>query len=269
MIGHISKDVVEGGTRLGGTVVYAGATLAALGHKVGVVTSTSPDLDWKPPRGLTIENVPAEEPTAFENLYADGGRKQMLHSRALDLDADMVPTAWLQAPIVLLAPIADEVDPAMSKAFPGSWIALSPQGWLRRWNAAGEVLPKDIDAVDRLPRARMVFLSTEDIGEQGQWIDRLVERYRWFILTDGARGASIYHEGDVVHMPAPEVKQVDPTGAGDIFAACFISRFRETKDAEEAGRFANQLASLSVTRTGLSSIPTKEEIKEARSIADL
>lgn len=269
LVGHISEDVVEGGTRLGGTVAYAGATLAALGHKVAVVTSMGKATEWKPPRGLTLEVVPAEETTSFENQYHQDERRQILHSRAVDLDQDMIPPAWLSAPVVLLAPIADEVDPALSKSFPDAWLALSPQGWLRRWNAAGEVSRKSIEAIERLPRARMVFLSQEDVDGQAEWIARLAERYRWFILTAGAQGADVFREGEKIHSTAPEADPVDPTGAGDIFAACFISRYLETKDHLEAARFANQLAALSVTRTGLESVPTAEEIEGARQQADL
>jgi sugar/nucleoside kinase (ribokinase family) len=179
----------------------------------------------------------------------------------VDLDAEMVPPSWLTSPVVLLAPIADEVDPAMVKSFSNAWVALSPQGWLRRWNAAGEVQTKTIEAIDRLPRARMVFLSAEDLGEQGTWLEKLAERYRWLIVTEGSKGADIYHEGQKFHSPAPKVEQVDATGAGDIFAACFMSRYLETKDAKEAGRFANELAAISVGRSGLESVPTKQEIE--------
>jgi sugar/nucleoside kinase (ribokinase family) len=269
VVGHISLDVVGEETQVGGSVAYAGTTLAALGHSIGAVTSMGPEVEWKPTRRLSIENIRAEESTSFENQYTPEGRRQILHRRAVDLDIDMVPKAWQSAPVVLLAPIADEVDPTMAKSFPNSWIALSPQGWLRRWNAAGEVEKKKVEAIDRLPRGRMVFLSTEDIDEEESWIDRLAERYRWFILTDGENGAKIYHEGQAFHSPAPKVNQVDPTGAGDIFAACFISRYRQTKDYQEAARFANQLAAISVTRSGLESVPTQEEIEEARKQANL
>ena len=269
LVGHISLDVTGEGSRVGGTVAYAGATLAVLGHKVGAVTSTGPNLEWEPPRNLTLENIPAETSTSFENQYMEGGRRQMLHSRAVDLDIDMVPTAWRSAPVVLLAPIADEIDPAIVKELPDSWIALTPQGWLRRWNAAGEVRRKEIESISRLPRARMAFLSQEDLNGEDIWIERLADRYRWFILTEAEKGARVYHQDTVTHFPAPQVDTLDPTGAGDIFAACFISRYLETKDSGESARFANQLAALSTTRVGMDSIPTAEEIENAREQASL
>jgi sugar/nucleoside kinase (ribokinase family) len=56
------------------------------------------------------------------------------------------------------------------------------------------------------------------------------------------------------------MSEVDPTGAGDIFAAAFFARLYTTRDPWEAGRFATHLAAFSVTRHGLEGVPTREEI---------
>ena len=55
--------------------------------------------------------------------------------------------------------------------------------------------------------------------------------------------------------------EVDPVGAGDIFAAAFFSRLYTTRDPWEAGRFATHLAAFSVTRRGLEGIPTPDEVQ--------
>jgi sugar/nucleoside kinase (ribokinase family) len=57
------------------------------------------------------------------------------------------------------------------------------------------------------------------------------------------------------------VKEVGPTGAGDIYAAAFFFRLYTTRDPWEAARFATSLASFSITRSGLAGIPTQEEIQ--------
>jgi len=49
-----------------------------------------------------------------------------------------------------------------------------------------------------------------------------------------------------------------------IFAAAFFYRYYTTKDPWEAGRFAVLLASWSVTKQHLQSIPTSHEIKKAK-----
>jgi sugar/nucleoside kinase (ribokinase family) len=53
---------------------------------------------------------------------------------------------------------------------------------------------------------------------------------------------------------------VDPTGAGDIFAAAFFVALQRVGDAWTAARFANCIAARSVTRAGLKSTPTPDEI---------
>jgi sugar/nucleoside kinase (ribokinase family) len=55
------------------------------------------------------------------------------------------------------------------------------------------------------------------------------------------------------------VDEVDPTGAGDIFAAAFFARLYATRDPWEAARFAVQMSAISVTRPGIAGVPTHEE----------
>ena len=72
----------------------------------------------------------------------------------------------------------------------------------------------------------------------------------------------MYWNGDVRHFHAPDVEDVDPTGAGDIFACAFFFRLYNTRDPWESARFATQIASRSVTRPGYDGIPNQEEIDE-------
>jgi sugar/nucleoside kinase (ribokinase family) len=44
---------------------------------------------------------------------------------------------------------------------------------------------------------------------------------------------------------------VDPTGAGDVFAAAFFVRLTQTGDPWKAARFANRLATASITLEGV------------------
>ena len=51
-------------------------------------------------------------------------------------------------------------------------------------------------------------------------------------------------------------REVDPTGAGDVFAAAFLCWLDRTDDARAAVRFANHVAACSVERLGVESAPT-------------
>ena len=59
------------------------------------------------------------------------------------------------------------------------------------------------------------------------------------VLTVGREGAIVYHEGRQQRVPAYAVEEVDPTGAGDVFATAYLIRLHETGDVIEAARFAN------------------------------
>lgn len=265
LIGHLSRDVTPEGDLLGGTAAYAGLTARACGLRVGVVTAAGPDLDLSPVKRLRLQVIESPESTSFVNEYVDGTRHQRLLGRATDLDLESVPKSWRSAELVHLAPIADEVDPGLAHEFPQATLLVTPQGWLRRWNAEGWISRKnEEDVFQTLPPGDIVVLSEEDINQDSEWVERLAERYPLFVLTAAERGVRVFQDGASTHVPAPAAEPVDPVGAGDIFASAFAIRYDETGDPIEAARFANQLASGSVERVGLESVPTSEQVEAAR-----
>jgi len=54
---------------------------------------------------------------------------------------------------------------------------------------------------------------------------------------------------------------VDPTGAGDVFAAAFMIRLIETDDPCQAAQFANTVASFSIEGPGVSGIPMRHQVE--------
>jgi sugar/nucleoside kinase (ribokinase family) len=264
IIGHVSADRIGDATALGGTAAYAGRTAAALGMSVGVVTSAGSDIDLEPMKGLRLQVIPAPQSTSFENCYDGAVRHQQLHARALDLDLEAVPSGWRNAQVVHLAPIADEVDPTLATAFPQSMVVATPQGWMRRWDASGRVRAKGAEELAAsLPRAEAAVVSREDFGGQRDVLAILLDRYRLLVVTDGPDGADVYQDGKMRHEPAPKVEALDPTGCGDIFAACFFSHYQRAKQPAAAARFANRLAAASVTRAGQAGVPGKLEVANA------
>ena len=81
-------------------------------------------------------------------------------------------------------------------------------------------------------------------------------------VTNGSEGCLVRYKNKERHFSAPEYKEVDPTGVGDIFAAAFFIKLFETEgDPIEAARFATLIAAPTVTRRGLQGIPTHNELK--------
>lgn len=254
-VGHFARDMTLAGAVTGGTVAYAGATAWALGCRTAIFTSYAPD--FKPsigPAEVVINSVPSSATTTFTNIYHDNTRSQQLHSRASQLTPQHLPPAWKGAAIVHLAPIADEVDPAMASIFNRSLLAITPQGWLRTWTEDGRVHPtywKEARTV--LPHAAAVVLSEEDVADPA-WIGQFRKWARLLVLTRGAHGCTVYMQDEMREIPAPTVVQQDPTGAGDIFAAAFFMRLLQTRgNPWEAARYANNLAACSVTAGDLPS----------------
>ena len=264
VIGHVTRDRGHDGFTIGGTVSYAGRTARALGCRVGILTSASNDIDLgQALGGILVARIPAAETTTFENSYTAEGRHQLLHSVAEPLNPEAVPPDW-RATIVHLGPVARECSPALVDAFGDAFVGVTPQGWMRRWDRAGRVHSCTWDGAERvLARADCVVLGEEDVRDIGDTADTVAHysaRTRLLVVTAGARGCTVYERGQGRHFPAPSVHEVDPTGAGDIFAAVFFVELQRSGDASVAARFANCVAAHSVTRVGLASTPGREKV---------
>jgi sugar/nucleoside kinase (ribokinase family) len=270
LIGHVCQDVAPSGVEspfapgyvFGGTATYAARTAKAMGLRVAVVTSASAEfaLGAALP-GIETMRLPSAETTTFENRYLDGHRVQTLHAVAESIGITAIPLEWRRPSVVHLAPIAREVDARLIGAFPGAFIGVTPQGWMRQWDETGQVSPRPwSEAHAILSRVDAVVISEEDVN--GDW--KLIRDWANFapmmVVTQGARGATMFVGGQVHHVPTPTMREADPTGAGDIFAAAFFARLQQTNDPHEAARVATYLAAQSVTRRGLDSVPSRDEI---------
>ena len=264
IVGHITKDLVNGaGYRLGGTATYAALAAHHLGLQVGVLTSG--DTDTEPPAtdGILVHRVPSPQSTVFENIYSDHARRQYVRGVASVLQEADIPEGWRSAPIVHLGPIAQEVSPALAEAFPNALVGATPQGWLRRWDDQGLVSPTAwVDGARILDAVDVVVLSLDDLGGDRALLEEYIARARLLVLTVSERGAIVHMNGSSERVPAYVVNEVDPTGAGDVFAAAFLIRYGETHDAIESARFANSAASFVVEGPGPSTIPTRERVEE-------
>lgn len=82
------------------------------------------------------------------------------------------------------------------------------------------------------------------------------------IVTLGAQGSLFANGNGFEHFPAPTVKAVDTTAAGDTFVGGFAAALADGKTEAEAIRYGQIAAALSVTRAGAQpSIPTMSEVQ--------
>lgn len=264
VIGHLTRDITPTGPRLGGTVTYSALTAKALGLRVGIVTSWGEELPIDPLEGIPVINFPTDVSTTFENVMTEHGRTQHVYNVAPHLDFNLIPDVWRNASIVHLGPVAQEVEPSLIRWFPSALIGLTPQGWLRTWDANGLVLHTEWpEAAFVLSQAGAVVISVEDVDNDESRIEEIASSCHILAVTEADEGSRLYWNGDVRRFRPPPVTEIDPTGAGDIYAASFFVRLQTTRDPWEAARFATQLSAFSVSRPGLEGIPTPEEVKDS------
>ncbi len=264
IIGHITKDLNERGYRLGGTAVYSGVLAHRMGLKVAVYTAGASHITLDIMDGIDIIDQPSPGTTTFINEYSATGRVQRLLDRAEDLDLSLVPESWKKAKIIHLAPVAGEVPLSAAVVFPEGFLGYSLQGWMRDWNGEGRISPSRFPIMNPKARENAVgLLSLEDLGGDRGGLEQIQDQFPNLVLTLGARGVEIYSGGRTQQVPSPPMTEIDPTGAGDVFAAAFMI-FWKIRDMtiERSALLANALAAVSVRRTGTDGIPEKWEITE-------
>jgi hypothetical protein len=265
LLGHICADLQpDGTTRLGGSAFFAGCAAQQLGLQVGVVTACSPDLDLSPvPTPVVVVRQDAPHSTVFENRYTPQGRIQRLHAQAPPVDLRAIPPAWHAAPIVHLGPIMQDVPPEALGQFPDALVGVTPQGWLRTVRPNKTVALEPWRVLD-LPwrREHVVVLSEEDVEHDESLVHRLAQRLNIAVLTRAERGATVWHHGTPADVPAFPADAVDPTGAGDVFAAALFAALHEGQSPIDATRWACAVAAFAIERPGVTTSFHDDQIRQ-------
>lgn len=246
----------------GGTALYAAITARCLGLDTAIVTAAA-ELPADLPDSIAITCIPSVTTSTFENRHTDHTRQQWVHAVAAPLDLGAMPAAWHMAPIVHLGPVLHEYPPDMLLAFPQAIIGVTPQGWMRQWHTH---LPSPVTSLYWKPDPALLrvidvlVISSEDVGDDTTSVAYYTQYCQLVALTHGADGVTLFVKGVAHHIPAHPAFEVDPTGAGDVFAAAMFIRLYETGDPVAAARFAAVVAAMSVEGMGVSRIPTRETV---------
>lgn len=263
-IGNITKDIVPDGYTVGGTVTYASVAALRLGLQPGVVTRMGPDLMLPDVyKDIELYALPSAQTLTFENIYTDLGRVQIIHAFADAIGVEDIPKSLHEnnPPIVLLGPLARELDARVAGLFPDALLGIVPQGWMRHWDARGHVSVTPLDCHDDVLRfADVLVVSTEDVGHDLKLAQCYAEMVKVMVLTRGQHGCDVYYDNHITHVRPRRALEIDPTGAGDTFTAAFLIRYSETRDPVEAARFANVTASFSVEGPSYTAMPSREQV---------
>ena len=264
LIGHMTADLTPDGRRVGGTVSYAIRTAVAFGLQVGLLTSARPDdplLHDLTDYGQTVV-VPAEHTTTFENIYTPQGRTQYVRAVAGAILPEHVPSAWKSASLLHVAPVAGEAENLeLFECFTQAMRMVTLQGWLRQWDVGGLVKFKPWFRRSVLQHLEMLVFSEEDIRPQPGLLHQIAPYAKHLLYTQAERGGLHLQNGLPTPFRSPHVEAIDPTGAGDIFATSALCALSMTGSIRRAVQIAAALAAISVTRAGISGVPTPTEIK--------
>ncbi len=263
VVGSATVDCVEQEDRTdykaGGVVVYGGLTLLQHGLSVAVCTQMAQrDRDvvaLLKSAGAEVYVGESLETTHFVNRVSGDQRQQLMPLAADPIGRDALVAALGARQNVLLGPlhpldIAVEVFDWLAE-LEDRMVYADVQGLVRSVRA-GRVVPRVDSAADALLRAaQSIKVAQEEWSlllawTKCDWVE-MMERYRLceVIVTDGSRGGYICTADGGRHaFAAAEVGQIyDPTGAGDVFFASYLSqRIGRGRSIEASARMAAQMA---------------------------
>ena len=134
------------------------------------------------------------------------------------------------------------------------------QGWLRELDIT-KVRAHQVDALSgELAGRDAVFVSEEDLLDP-DGAEAWCAHVPAVVLTRAEQGTTIWSDNCTRSPACARSQAVDPTGAGDVFAAAFMVRLHESGDAVEAGRFATAAAALAVQGRGIEAIGNRAAIE--------
>ena len=229
----------DGRTRMGepgGATLYAALGASLWGVPTGVASVRGDDypaevFDVLGKRGIDVSGVrPLGGPGIRTWLLYEGARRQVIHRLDRPSHADVspatIPAAWRAARVFHLAPMPfarqrDLVE-ELSR-IDGAIVSLDPYRLLTSDSVA--------DWRGVCARVDALFLSEDEleVGDRDEPRPALRSlaggRLRFVLFKRGARGGLLYDARDDRFWDwAPRaVKVVDPTGAGDAFAAGFLA----------------------------------------------
>ncbi|WP_066363071.1 carbohydrate kinase family protein [Neobacillus drentensis] len=142
----------------------------------------------------------------------------------------------------------------------GNIIAFDANLRLKRWGSE-EHCRQTVSAflkyanIVKLAEDELHFLTETDSLEAG--IDQLSKmKIPYLFITMGSKGAYAIFNENKVFVPAPSVKAIDTTGAGDAFMSALLYSFHEKGlpfklfQLEEYLNFANKVGAVSTTEIG-------------------
>jgi sugar/nucleoside kinase (ribokinase family) len=232
VLGHVSRDVVgDGSPRIGGGPWYAARALRRLGRRA-VIGAKCGRADRRrlllrlEALGLPVVLTASGETTGFSFRYE--GQHRVMHVDAVgdpwtpeEARAATERVDWVHVAALLRSDFPAETLAALAAR---CTVMLDGQGLVRPARVGPLVLDDDYDR-DVLRHASILKLSEEEAVALAGSVEAVAELgVPEVVVTLGPDGCMIFDRGRVERVPAQSVTgPIDPTGAGDAFAATYLA----------------------------------------------
>lgn len=259
-VGHVTHDRYGDTLMAGGSAFYGAHVFRQFGAQTQLFTAVGEDFECH--RDLeTFETrvLMGGNTTKFSNFYPTGAaRVQTIEAQAPPLLAAQFPPEFRGADVLFIAPVMGEtMGPGWVEAAGARVVGVGLQGFLRRGMESyrgGRLIETHPEMFDLsvLRGVDVVFLSEEDVAQVGRsaFVASLMQAVPIVVVTAGDQGCTVYSQGDAHHVGVYPTDAIDPTGAGDSFAAAMSLGLGLGWAPRDAARLGAAAASVIVEAEG-------------------
>ena len=214
-------------------------------------------------RGIEHRLFPADQTGGFSLIYDAAGNRELT---ILGIAAPVPVTEYGFGAVdfVLLGPILGEIEPELVRQISNETdapILLDPQGLLRGLKGE-DIVHEMTDAFINIAPISTIVKANEletrvitGIDPRQDPVAAVKALYSFggkIAVTTLAEAGSIIYDGhNIVEIPPFTTNAIDPTGAGDTYAAGFMTKYLETpQDLSAVGCFASAVSSVMVENSG-------------------
>lgn len=262
VIGNVSRDVVDGSApRPGGPAYYGAYGLRLIGGGARVITKCADGDRRLLIRPLQTLGVPvtwraSSATAAFEIRYEGQTRQLELTSLAEPWTTEEVAgwaaralhgASWVHLGAVARTDFPAETTAALAG---GRRLSLDAQGLLRPARLGPVALDKDFDG-RVLAHLAMLKLAEDEAETLLDHVDEQALRELGVpevLVSLGPRGLLLFSRGRLQRVPVRPLAGVDPTGAGDVLSAAYVSSRSLGQPPPVAARRAAEAAAAFLTR---------------------
>jgi sugar/nucleoside kinase (ribokinase family) len=255
---------------IGGSVIYNSLLITNLDYRCRIIGKCEKKLkDIIQKYGIDTSYIyESKQTTQFKNIYYQGKCIQYA-IKGEKIKSEDIPSETLNSQGLLITPVLDEVD--LSIFLPYNIVKMVDIcGFLRHVLKNKRVILKQKRKIAEQIRNYNIFKcnlkEAQFLSEQRKIYNickfLIANNKNIGIITDGENGSYIFDKKNIVKINSFKTKQIDSTGAGDIYGSSFLIRFLECGNMIEAGLFASAAASFVVEDYGINNIPLRAKIED-------